>query len=279
VSSSRAVIPIARAVDEQVGRLTRNPEVQATMSAYVTLTAVFGKGIHTLYGDIKRRHKDRQKKKRQRRAQDDEGHSSLSLLEPSPQAYCIRLRRGYRKWSPHTRRHNDHSEHHYRGDENIHRREHNPDQHHSEVHLGISSEARASAEARASRSARQHTYHQRERDIGVALSLREVHHMNLLELREEATDAPPGYVRDAPRRPSYENCTFTSQNRPFRRLSNLGSEYCTNTLQAPQLVREIAAEEVWWGDTTFEGGSDTSTFASRTGYGNSDIRPALPPPY
>ena len=89
-----------------------------------------------------------------------------------------------------TRRGRDENAHHERNPENLN------------IKLGISNEARASAQACASHSAR-HTYHQRARDFGVAISLRQARHINLEPNEEGMT------------RKSYHD---TTEMRPDRRL-------------------------------------------------------------
>jgi hypothetical protein len=160
-----------------------------------------------------------------------------------------------------------------RGDENPHQHESDPE--HSNINLGISSEARASAQARASHSGR-HTYHQRARDLGAAISLRQARRINLEESNEEAvTEALPRYDRDAPRPPSYENCTCTSPNSLFRGESNLGSECRMRTVTEPRVV-----EGAWRDEASLESGSD-DVYELRTSYGDSDMRSGLvlPPSY
>ena len=174
----------------------------------VALIILLGKGTHKAYGHIKRKHQDR-KRKRQDRVRDDQELSS-SLPQSSQQVRGGRRR--YRKLQINRRR---------RGDENPHH--HERDLEHSNTNLGISNEARASVQAHANHSDR-HTYHQRARDLGVAISLRQARRVNLEESNEEEiTEELPRYDRDAPRPPSYEHCTSTSPNSLFLGESNLGS--------------------------------------------------------
>ena len=174
----------------------------------VALIILLGKGTHKAYGHIKRKHQDR-KRRRQDRVLDDQGCPSLSLPQSSQQVRGGR--RGYRKLQINRRRR--------RGDENPHHHERDPE--HSNTNLGISSEARASTQAHASHSDR-HTYHQRARDLGVAISLRQARRINLEESNEEEiTEELPRYDRDAPRPPSYQNCTSTSPDSLFRGESQI----------------------------------------------------------
>ena len=183
----------------------------------VALIILLGKGTHKAYGHIKRKHQDR-KRKRRDRARDDQGSPSSPRPQSSQQIGCGR--KGYRKLQIIT---------HRRRDENAH---HERDPEHSNINLGISSEARASAQARASHSAR-HSYHQRARDLGVAISLRQARRINLEPGEEEMTEELPRYDRDAPRPPSYENCT--SPNSLFRGESNLDSECRMSTVTEPRV--------------------------------------------
>jgi len=171
-----------------------------------------GKGT---YGHIKRKHQDR-KRKRQDRVLDEQGSSSSSLPQSGQQA---RSGRRGRKHHVNARRHRETHHHHH-------------EQRRSNINLGISSEARASAQARASRSAR-HTHRQRERDR-VAISFRHARCLNLEEPNEEdIIDALPRYDRDAPRPPSYENCTSSAPSLPFREQSDLASECRMRTVTDP----------------------------------------------
>jgi hypothetical protein len=179
----------------------------------VALIILLGKGTHKAYGHVKRKHQDR-KRKRQDRVRDDQGCPSSSLPQSSQQVQGGR--RGYRKLQINRRR---------RGDENLHHHEH--DLEYSNTNLGISNEARASAASHPDR----HTYHQRARDLGVAISLRQARRINSEESNEEEiTEELPRYDRDAPRPPSYENCMCASPNSLFRGESNLRSACRTSPI-------------------------------------------------
>ncbi|KIM39667.1 hypothetical protein M413DRAFT_12198 [Hebeloma cylindrosporum] len=215
----------------------------------VALIILLGKGTQKAYVHIKRKRQDKKRRKRDRLAEELE----------YPSGALQGGRRGNRKQLVNTRRNREHAEHHHRGDEDPHR--HGRDRGHSNVNLGISSEARASAEAHASHTeSARHTYHQRERDLGVAISLRQARRIDLEPDEEEITEELPNYNRVAPPPPSYENCASAPDSH-FRGQSNLGSECRMRTVTEPRVE-----QGVWWSEATVESGSE-EVYALRTSYG------------
>ncbi|KAF8972781.1 hypothetical protein BDZ97DRAFT_1752631 [Flammula alnicola] len=165
------------------------------MNLCMTLTFVVGKGVHNIYGDIKRKHAIKREEERHRLEQD--GHESSS----SATLGCTSHQRG-RSGRKRAKQGNLHCHHqwcrreHPQHEHHNHQSQQHPDQ--PRLDLGISSEARASAEARACHS----RHHQQARDLGVAPPLHSG--ANLPGTHREESDVPPMYDSTAPRLPVYD---------------------------------------------------------------------------